>query len=146
MSAASEVMRINQRQGRPKARRATRAKMKHASRKQICTRRWKQSASGRLWNRHKQFRGVPVCAKKKPSGRVQGRPPRPRPFNAEARSMSTNRTQAPQSNIACAGGWGEGIQVGQLRCSQVKGLLFVHGWASMSPMDGDEVSQGSGRI
>ena len=24
--------------------------------------------------------------------------------------------------------------------------MFVHGWASMSPMDGNEVSQGSGRI
>ena len=28
----------------------------------------------------------------------------------------------------------------------MKGLLFVHGWASMSPMDGNEVSQGSGRV
>ena len=45
-------------------------------------------------------RGTGVCEKKKPPGRIHGRPPRPRPFNAEARSMSTNRTQAPQSNIA----------------------------------------------
>jgi len=30
--------------------------------------------------------------------------------------------------------------------SQVQGFLFLHGWASTSPMDGNEVSQGSVRM
>ena len=45
-------------------------------------------------------RGTGVCEKKSPQDEFTADPPRPRSFNAEARSMSTNRTQSPQSNIA----------------------------------------------
>ena len=38
--------------------------------------------------------------KKKPPGRIHGRPPHPRPFNVDPRSTITNRTQARQSSIA----------------------------------------------
>ena len=46
------------------------------------------------------FEGYRCVRKKKPPGRIHGRPPHPRPFNVEPRSTLTNRTQAHQSNIA----------------------------------------------
>ena len=47
-----------------------------------------------------KFEGYRCVRKKKPPGRIHGRPPHPRPFNVDPRSTMTNRTQAHQSNIA----------------------------------------------
>ena len=64
--------------------------MKHASMKQKSTRRWKQSSSGRLWNRHKQFRGVGLNDPYGPRGDI-----RPRARHSQAGVSQLSNGTAP---------------------------------------------------